>query len=99
MFEHRRRVQWNDVDAAGLVFFPTFLTYCHDAIEALFGALPGGYPELTMRRRIGVPTVHVQADFRAPLRYGDEVIVRLHVGRIGRSSIEFQHRLVRAADD
>jgi 4-hydroxybenzoyl-CoA thioesterase len=98
VFEHARTVRWSDVDAAGIVFFPRFLEYCHDAIEAFFGALPGGYPTLTMRRKIGVPSVHVNVDFRAPLRYGDVCVVELSVARIGRSSVTFRHRLVRQAD-
>ena len=98
MFEHRRPVRWSDVDAAGIVYFPRFLDYCHDAIEALFGALPGGYPALTMQRRIGVPTVHLEADFRAPLRYGDTCLVCLEVGHLGEKSIRFRHTLLREGD-
>jgi 4-hydroxybenzoyl-CoA thioesterase len=98
VFEHPIPVRWNDVDAAGIVYFPQFLDYCHLAIEALFTALPGGYPALTMQRRIGVPSVHLEADFRAPLRYGDTCLVRLHVARLGRSSVTFRHVLVRARD-
>jgi 4-hydroxybenzoyl-CoA thioesterase len=98
VFEHRRPVRWNDVDAAGIVYFPRFLDFCHDAIEAMFDALPGGYAALTMQRRIGVPTVHLEADYRAPLRYGDVCLVHLTVLRLGRSSVSFRHRLLRAPD-
>jgi YbgC/YbaW family acyl-CoA thioester hydrolase len=98
VFEHPRPVRWSDVDAAGIAYFPRFFEYCHDAIEALFGALPGGYPALTMGRRIGVPTVHLAADFRAPLRYGDTCLVRVTVARLGRTSVTFRHQLVRASD-
>ncbi len=99
MFEHRRPVRWNDVDAAGIVYFPRFLDYCHDAIEAMFDALEGGYPTLTMKRRIGVPTVHLSGDFRSPLAYGDTCLVRVTVRRVGRSSVTFVHRLIRERDE
>lgn len=99
MFEYPRPVRWSDIDAAGIVYFPRFLEYCHDALEALFNALPGGYPDLTMRRRLGVPSVHLEVDFKSPLRYGDTCLVRVSVTRMGRSSITFRHRLVRAHDD
>lgn len=98
MFEHPRPVRWSDVDAAGIVYFPRFFDYCHDAIEALFAALPGGYPRLTMERHVGVPSVHLEADFKAPLRYGDTCLVRVHVAKLGRSSVAFRHVLVRARD-
>lgn len=98
VFEHAVPVRWSDVDAAGIVYFPQFLDYCHQAIEALFDALPGGYPALTMQRRIGVPSVHLEVDYKAPLRYGDVCLVRLSVRKLGRSSVTFRHVLVRARD-
>ena len=79
MFELARPVRWSDVDAAGIVYFPRFLEYCHDAIEALFGELDGGYAHLTMKRKIGVPSVHLEVNFKAPLRYGDVCRVRVTV--------------------
>lgn len=99
MFELVRPVRWSDVDAAGIVYFPRFLEYCHDAIEALFGELDGGYPRLTMVRKVGVPSVHLEVNFRAPLRYGDVCRVRVTVEKIGRSSVSFHHVLVREEDD
>lgn len=95
MFELDRPVRWNDVDAAGIVFFPRFLEYCHDAIEALLSPLDGGYARLTQQRRLGLPSVHLEADFRAPLRYGDVCHVQLSVAKIGRSSVTFRHVLSR----
>ena len=98
MFEYSRPVRWSDLDPAGIVYFPRFFDFCHETLEALFGALAGGYPALTMQRRIGVPTVHLEADFRVPLRYGDTCLVRTRVLRIGRSSITFGHTLVGTND-
>jgi 4-hydroxybenzoyl-CoA thioesterase len=99
MFELVRPVRWSDVDAAGIVYFPRFLEYCHDAIEALFGELEGGYAKLTQLRKIGVPSVHVEVNFLAPLRYGDVCRVRVHVEKIGRSSVTFRHVLLRDDPD
>ncbi len=99
MFEFERPVRWSDVDAAGIVYFPRFLEYCHDAIEALFGGLDGGYAALTQNRKIGVPSVHVEANFHAPLRYGDVCRVQVTVEKIGRSSVTFRHVLLREDPD
>ena len=57
---HERPVRFADVDAARIVYFARYLDYCHDAIEALFGGLPGGYAHLTMARDVGVPSVRVE---------------------------------------
>jgi 4-hydroxybenzoyl-CoA thioesterase len=98
VFIHERPVHFQDVDAARIVFFPTVLTYCHDAMAALFAALPGGYSGLVMDRGIGLPTVHVEVDFTAPLRFGDTARIELEVRRIGRSSCTFELRLSRLSD-
>jgi 4-hydroxybenzoyl-CoA thioesterase len=99
MFVYRRPVRFADIDAARILFFARYLDYCHDALEALFGGLEGGYARLTMERDLGIPTVHAALDYRAPLRYGDVVRFEIVVTRLGRTSIHFRHRLVREPGD
>lgn len=98
MFRYERPVRFADVDAARIVFFARYLDFCHDALEALFAALPGGYPQLTMARGIGIPSVHIEADYKAPLRYGDTGLIDVSVERIGARSVTFRHAISRAAD-
>ncbi len=98
MFRHERTVRFADVDAARIVFFAHYPAYCHDALEALFGALPGGYPHLTMVRDIGIPSVRVEVDYRAPLRYGDVALIDVTVEKLGTKSITFRHDISRKRD-
>lgn len=98
MFVMDRPVRFADVDAAHIVFFARHVEYCHDAIEALFSSLDGGYPGLTMGRGVGVPTVRLEVDYRAPLRYGDVVEVHVEVLRLGGRSVTFRHNLHRKSD-
>jgi 4-hydroxybenzoyl-CoA thioesterase len=83
-FEHVHRVRFDEVDAAGIVYFPRFFTWCHDAMEALL--TPIDYADLVRRRRLGLPAVHAEADYTSPVRFGDEVRVAVVVERIGTSS-------------
>lgn len=98
MFRYERPVRFAEVDAARIVYFPRYLDFCHDALEALFAALPGGYPHLITVRGVGIPTVRVEADYAAPLRYGDVALIDVAVERLGARSITFLHTLTRAAD-
>jgi 4-hydroxybenzoyl-CoA thioesterase len=98
MFRYERPVRFAEVDAARIVFFARYLDFCHDALEGLFAALPGGYPHLTMARGIGIPSVRVEADYAAPLRYGDAALIDVSVERLGTRSATFVHALTRAAD-
>ncbi len=98
MFRHRRPVRFAEVDAARIVYFARHLDYCHDALEALFAPLPGGYAHLTMVRGVGVPSVRVEVDYLAPLRYGDVVLIDTAVERLGARSVTFRYALAREAD-
>jgi 4-hydroxybenzoyl-CoA thioesterase len=98
MFAYDRPVRFEDVDAAGIVFFSRFLGYCHEAMEALFAPLEGGYAGLIVARRIGMPAVRVEVDFEAPLRFGDVVRIAVVVEQIGRTSCTFRHELTKTSD-
>lgn len=87
MFAFDRPVQFQDVDAAGIVFFARFFVYAHDAMVALVDhELSDGYAGLINDRRLGLPVVHVEADFKVPLRFGDVASIEVTVMRIGQKS-------------
>ena len=98
MIVYERPVRFEEVDAAGLVFFARFLGYCHEAMERFFDGVPGGYVDLIVRRKIGFPAVNVTADWRAPLRYGDVARIEVVVARVGTTSCTFRYTLRRLAD-
>lgn len=93
-----RAVRFEDVDAAGIVFFARFFHYCHDAMERFFDEIPGGYVDLITKRRVGFPAVHVEADWTSPLRYGDVARIEVSVPKIGTTSCTFRYRFTRASD-
>jgi 4-hydroxybenzoyl-CoA thioesterase len=98
VFSYERPVRLEDVDAAQIVFFPRILGYAHEAVATLMEELDGGYAGLLMKRRIGLPTVHLEVDFTAPLRFGDVARVELTVTRIGERSCAFRAKLTRVHD-
>jgi 4-hydroxybenzoyl-CoA thioesterase len=91
----RRSVRFDEVDAAGLVFFARFAAYGHEAMEAFFDALDGGYVALITRRRVGLPAVKLETEFHAPLRYGDTFRVETTVVKVGNKSAVFRYRFVK----
>jgi 4-hydroxybenzoyl-CoA thioesterase len=98
MFHHRRPIRFDDVDAAQIVFFPRYLDYCHEALDALINTMEGGRPRLFNERRVGFPAVHVEMDCLSPLRYGDVLDIRVTVPKIGATSITLRYDLVRESD-
>lgn len=95
MHELRRPVHFQDVDAAGIVFFANFFVYAHDAMVSLFDTVPGGYAGFIVERRVGFPVVHVDADFKAPLRFGDVPFVRVTVPKVGDKSATLRFEIVK----
>ena len=98
-FTSVQKIRFDDVDGAGIVYYPQFFHLCHAAFEDFFDtAAPISYPELIRDRRLGFPTVAIQSEFTAPLEYGDVAIVELSVQKVGRSSVDIQYNIRRKRD-
>ena len=89
-------VRFGDIDQAGVAYYPTLLSHCHAAFEEFFEqALGRPYPQVLLKDRLGFPTVHLEADFREALRYGDRLAFEVSVARMGRGSVVFRYRAFR----
>lgn len=95
MVPFERPVRFQDVDAAGLLFFAHFSTYAHEAMEHFFDPLDGGYVGLILQRRVGLPAVRVETEFFAPVRYGDRLTIETSIARLGTRSLTLRYRFVR----
>ena len=93
------KIRFDDVDGAGIVYYPQFFHLCHKAFEDFFDdAASVSYPQLINEKRRGFPTVAISCDFSAPLRYGDIAMVKLEIEKIGRSSATFNYEIRRKQD-
>src|SRR5439155_507653 len=93
-FQVDRRIRFSDCDPAGIVFYPQYFVLLNGALEDWVDALGIGFAELVMRRRIGLPTVRIEADFHAVSRIGDAVQLQLEVERLGGRSLTLRWRCV-----
>jgi 4-hydroxybenzoyl-CoA thioesterase len=98
-FSTRVSARFGDCDPAGLVYYPVIFHYFHVAMEEFFAARCGtSYERLMRERRIGFPTVNAQAEFFAPIVYGDEIEIEVSVSRVGASSVTFVYSARRPPD-
>lgn len=87
-FSRERLIRFSDCDPAGIVFYPQYFVMFNGLIEDWVNEELGiGYHTLILGRRIGLPTVHLEADFRAVSRVGDRVSLSLAVERLGGRSL------------
>ncbi|MBT9246307.1 acyl-CoA thioesterase (plasmid) [Gemmobacter fulvus] len=86
-------VEFNHCDPAGIVFYPRYFEMTNSVVENFFAdVLRYPFARITMEEHAGVPTVRIEADFRAPSRLGDRLAFTLEVKRIGRTSVAVQIR-------
>jgi 1,4-dihydroxy-2-naphthoyl-CoA hydrolase len=88
-----RRVRFQDVDAAGIVFFARVFDYFHDAYVGFLRAR--GVPlEAALRDGSWVaPLSRAEADYRRPLRFGDEVEVRVESVEVSETEYTVRYRI------
>lgn len=94
-FVDSRVVAFQDVDAAGIVFYPRVLEYFHDAYVAFLDA--HGCP-LSKALDEGVwaaPIRHAEAHFFKPMRFGDPVDVAIVRAHVDGSAVTFGFRITR----
>ena len=99
-FSAARRVRFSDCDPAGIVFFPQYFTMLNGFVEQWFDeALGLPYAQLIAQRRVGLPTVRLEAQFTAVSRHGDDLALSLVVAKLGRSSLLLAHRFTAGSAD
>jgi YbgC/YbaW family acyl-CoA thioester hydrolase len=89
-FETRLRVQWGDIDVAGICYFAAYWRFAERAEMDMFRDLGYPYAELFDRYDIWLPRVHVQAEYHAPALMDDWLRMRTHVEKVGASSVRWR---------
>jgi 4-hydroxybenzoyl-CoA thioesterase len=91
VFKTSLLVRFGDLDAAGIAYYPNLVDFLHQSFEDFFAGHVGRpYPEV-YREGIGFPTVKLEVEFLAPVRYGDRVEIEVGVERVGRSSVHMTY--------
>ena len=89
MFVHREAVRFRDLDPMGHVNNAVFLTYIESARAAFLQHL-GAVQTL---EDLAIIVARIEIDFRAPVRFGDEVEVSVRVSRFGEKSFDLENQL------
>jgi len=89
MFVHRESVRFRDLDPMGHVNNAVFLTYIESARAAFLQHL-GAVQTL---EDLAIIVARIEIDFRARVRFGEEVDVTVRVGRFGEKSFDLEHGL------
>ena len=89
-------VRFPDVDYARVVYYPRFFDFAHQVMEDFFAAEVGTpYVKMLTEQKVGFPTVHCEADFKAPLRFGDVARFELTCEKASERSVAIRYRISR----
>jgi 4-hydroxybenzoyl-CoA thioesterase/acyl-CoA thioester hydrolase len=86
-------VEFAETDAAGMVHFSVFFRYMEEAEHALWRA--AGLNIWETGENLSWPRISASCDFKNPLKFQDEFVVRTEIASVSRSTIQWAHVLTR----
>jgi YbgC/YbaW family acyl-CoA thioester hydrolase len=92
-FEHTIQVRFQDVDAAGVLFYGRVYDYGHVAYEEFWASMGVDRAWVFSGAEFLIPIAHSEADYRKPVLHGERVTVRIEVTRVGRASFSLSYRI------
>jgi 4-hydroxybenzoyl-CoA thioesterase len=92
-FTTGRTLAFGDCDVSGTAYYPAYLNMLNGVVEEFFARIGFPWHVIMLEQRWGTPTVHLSCDFVRPSVYGDRLVFRLAVVRVGRSSLELSHEV------
>lgn len=94
-FAQDRQIRFQDVDAAGIIFYPRLLEYCHDLLVDFFAVSGVPLPEVLRAPTWVSPIRHAEVDYFKPLRFGDPVEIALVSAHLSPSEVTLGFRVAR----
>src|SRR5437016_2461634 len=89
------RVRWGDVDAAGIIFYGSYIRFFEIAETELFRAAGLPYGVVFDELNIWLPRVHLECDFHRAAQLDDLLEVSVYVSKIGRTSLRLNFEVRR----
>lgn len=92
-YTHRRRVVFSETDLAGIMHFSNFFRWMEETEHAFYRSLGLSVHPLhngVSETRVGWPRVRATCDYRAPLKFEEELDVELLVSELRSKSISYQ---------
>jgi acyl-CoA thioester hydrolase len=95
----RVKVRFNDTDAMGIVHFKNYMVYFDDGFVSFMNSIGGNKPvEQYIYEEIALGVKHVDITYENTAKFGDFILVKTNIERIGEKSITFFHELSRESD-
>ena len=98
-FKFVRIVEFSETDMAGIVHFSNYCKYMEAAEHRFFRSIGYSIVADQTAPQVGWPRVHVEFDYKKPLRFEDEIEIHLLVARLRSKSITYKFRIKKINGD
>ena len=94
MYKNDYVVKLPDTDAAGILFFASYIKLAHEAYESFMVDIEFSLRYVIEDSDIFVLIVHTEADYKSSLRLEDNYSIDISVSKIGRTSFELEYQFL-----
>src|SRR5580765_2785833 len=89
-FSITRRIEFAETDMAGIVHFANYFRMMEEVEHAFFRSVGMSVVMKHEGRGIGWPRVSVSCEYFAPVRFEDELELKLKVAKVGDRSVTYE---------
>lgn len=94
-FIEQRAIKFQDIDAAGIIFYPRVLEMFHDTYASFLAHAGCPLPEVMRTGTWLAPVRHAEADYFKPLRFGDPIQVEICRAFVQETEATLGYRIAR----
>ena len=91
-FKMSKPMRFGDCDLTGIAYHPAYFSMLVDVNQAMFASFGITWEELMFERKLGMPVLKMDVEFKRPATFGDTLDFAMHVKRIGNSSMNLETR-------
>jgi len=99
VFHWPARVYYEDTDAAGIVYYASYLKFMERARTEWLRSLGFNQERLRLEHGIIFAVTRLQQHFRRPARLDDELSISVTLRRLARASFDLQQQVLRAGGE
>lgn len=94
---YHRSIRLADTDAAGVVYFASMLSICHEAYEESLTQAGVNFGDFFRDPAVAIPIIHAEIDFFRPIYCGDRLIIELDPRLVNENTFDVAYQILSAA--
>ena len=96
-FFYCRNIYLSDTDAAGVLYFASGMSICHEAYEEWLIQQQISVQQIISEQKIALPIVHAEINFFQPIRCGDRLKIALEITQVTATSFVINYQVFKSS--